>query len=156
MHTHIHVCMQPCTSMYTQCHRREGGGEQRRRGGWGMTLQDQWIRGSATGVSPFHLGPGKPVGLLDLVPCLSETPLAVWVLGAWGGKKRDQWGGTFQIQQIGGNAPSVSPSHSGPRSLLGSWTWSLALQGQRHSLAPPSLSLSPIPTPQGLFWPCVS
>ena len=45
-----------------------------------------------------------------------------------------------------GNAPSISPAPSGPRSLLGSKTWSSALKGQRHSWAPPAaLNLSPTP-----------
>ena len=45
-----------------------------------------------------------------------------------------------------GNAPSVSCTHLGPVSLLGSRTRSCTLQGQRHSWAPPSaLSQSPAP-----------
>ena len=60
-----------------------------------------------------------------------------------GEKRRGRWGGDFWDQRIGGNTPSVYPAHSGPVSLLGSWTWSSALQGQRHSWAPPAeMSLS--------------
>ena len=60
-----------------------------------------------------------------------------------GEKRRGRWGGDFWDQRIGGNTPSVYPAHSGPVSLLGSWTWSSALQGQKHTWAPPAvLSLS--------------
>ena len=72
-----------------------------------------------------------------------------------GKKKRGQQRGVLWDQRIGGNGPSISPTHSGPVSLLGFWTWFSTLQGQRHSWAPPAaLSLSPMPqTPQGLFGP---
>ena len=46
----------------------------------------------------------------------------------------------------------VTPAHLGPVSLLGSWTWPSALEGQRHSSAPPAeMSLSPTPTPPKAF-----
>ena len=41
-------------------------------------------------VSPTHLGPGKPGGLPDLVPCLLGSPPAAWVIGAGSEKRRDE------------------------------------------------------------------
>ena len=50
-------------------------------------------------------------------------------------------------REANGEGPSgTSPAHLGSVSMLGSWTWSSALQGQRHSWAPPAvLSLRPCP-----------
>ena len=53
-------------------------------------------------------------------------------VGPRGMKKRGQWAGTLWDQRIEdwGNTPRVSPTHLGPGSLLGSWTWSFTLQSQ--------------------------
>ena len=49
-----------------------------------------------------------------------------------GGKGGEVVGGTLQGQGIRGSTAGISPTHSGPVSLLGSWTWSSTLQGQKH------------------------
>ena len=52
----------------------------------------------------------------------------------------------------GENMPSISPALSDLVKLLGSWTWSSALQSQRHSWAPPAeLSLSHTLSPRHVF-----
>ena len=73
--------------------------------------------------------------------------------GSGGGKKkRGQRRGALQDGGSRENTPSFSPAHLGPVSLLWSWTWSSALQGQRYSWAPPAaLSLSPTPQPPRAF-----
>ena len=50
-------------------------------------------------------------------------------------------------EDVWGNVPSISATHWGPGSLLGSGAWSSTLRGHAEPKAPPT------PTPQGLFWP---
>ena len=116
---------------------REGGAGKRRRGRQGGALLDWKIRGGAAGVSPTHSALAILLGFWVWSPTFQAPTghVAPWASEGVGGgeKKRGQRGGALWDQRIGVNGPRISPAHLGPVSLLGSWTWSSDLKGQRHS-----------------------
>ena len=120
-----------------------------------MSLQDQRIREGMVGVPPPTWAPGSLLasgpGPLPYGPPSGHMGLRE-IGGRGVKKKRGQRGGTLWDRRTEGNLPSVSPTHLGPGSLLGSWTWSSTLQGKRHSRAIlAALSLSPAPYPLKTF-----
>ena len=140
-------------------HGREGEGGKRRGGcgsGGGGTLQDRRIREGMAGIPPMHQVPGTLLGFRVQSTAFWGPSPATWVLGAQEGmgsgeKERPMERGPAGQEDQGG-VPSVSSTHLGPMSLLGSWTWSSSLQGQRHSCCN---ELKPHPHPyQGLIHPC--
>ena len=134
-----------------QGHRKEGGGG-KRRGRWGEPSRTRGSGEAWLAFPPPTLALGRLLGSRQGPPPSMAPCSHVDSRGVGEKKRRGRRGGALWIRGSWGSMPSIFPTHSSPGSLLGSWAWSSALRGQRHSRgSPATLSLSSGPHPPRAF-----
>ena len=115
-----------------------GGPAGTRQSGKGWRVFPLWTR-----------APGSLLGSWAWSSTLGSPFKATWVLGAWGGGEEErQMERALQEWRIGGNTPSISPTHLGPREPAGSGPSLVLCPLRPEALLGPSGYTEPKPRPR--------